>query len=72
MKRSYAITLLTSVVFFVLIIIFLSSVYWNNQEKYFPEDEAQYVHRRNPSVAIAECHYQGMTPILTCSYDSKV
>lgn len=72
MKRSYAIVMITAVVIFVLVVILLSIMYWNQQEKFFPEDEANYVHRRNPNIAVAECHYQGLTPILTCAYDSKV
>lgn len=60
------------VTIFILIIILLVCIYWNSSEKYFPEDEVKYVHRNNPAVAIAECHYQGNTPILTCSYNSKI
>lgn len=56
----------------IMIIFIISVIMWNAPESYFPDDEAHYVHRKNPAVAVADCRYQGMTPILTCAYQSKV
>ena len=60
-------------IFTLIILALLTCVYWNKgKERFFPEDEAHIVHRKNPDAGISECKYQGMTPILTCSYKSKV
>lgn len=60
-------------IFTLIILALLTCVYWGKApEQFFPEDEAHIVHRKNPDAGISECKYQGMTPILTCSYKSKV
>jgi hypothetical protein len=58
-------------IFTLIVLTILTCIYWRT-EQYFPEDEAHIVHRKNPNAGISECKYQGMTPILTCSYKSKV
>lgn len=70
--KYYTTLVLAIVLVFVMVVMIVSCMYWDKKETFFPEDEVKYVHRKNPSVAIAECHYQGMTPILTCSYESKI
>jgi hypothetical protein len=56
----------------LIVLALVTCIYWGRTEKFFPEDEAHIVHRINPNAGISECKYQGMTPILTCSYKSKV
>lgn len=43
-----------------------------NNEKVFPENEAKYIIEKENQWGIPQCKYGGYTPILTCSYDSKV
>ena len=43
-----------------------------NSEKVFPENEAKYIIEKENQWGIPQCKYGGYTPILTCSYDSKV
>ena len=38
----------------------------------FPYNEARFIHSKEPQYGIPQCKYSGYTPILTCSYDSKV
>jgi hypothetical protein len=38
----------------------------------FPENEANLFHQKENKYGIAQCKYQGITPILTCSYESRV
>ena len=64
--------LITIAISVLMIIFIISAILWNSTESFFPEDEAHYVHRSNPAVAVAECEYQGMTTILTCGGQSKV
>lgn len=59
-----------TIIFLILFIITLSIFLFYPilyQEKYFPNDEVKLVKRSNPG--IPQCKYQGLTPILTCSYD---
>ena len=43
-----------------------------SNEKVFPENEAKYIIEKENQWGIPQCKYGGYTPILTCSYDSKV
>lgn len=38
----------------------------------FPKNEAHLFHQKENKYGITQCKYQGMTPILTCSYESRV
>jgi len=38
----------------------------------FPNSEAHIFHQKQDKYGIAQCTYGGYTPILTCSYDSRV
>ena len=38
----------------------------------FPDSEAHIFHEKQDKYGIAQCTYSGYTPILTCSYDSKI
>jgi hypothetical protein len=59
------------ILFFLILSILTISyllLYTNHKkENYFPENEVKYVNRSNPGIPY--CKYQGLTPILTCSYD---
>jgi hypothetical protein len=61
----------------IIILVFLVLIFIRNKkEKYeepaFPEGEAKYYHKKENQFGIAQCKYTGETPILTCSYDSRV
>jgi hypothetical protein len=38
----------------------------------FPDSEAHIFHEKQDKYGIAQCTYGEYTPILTCSYDSKI
>lgn len=56
--------------FLILIIVKISKE--NYSEKPLPEGEAKYYYNKENQYGIPQCKYGGLTPILTCSYDSKV
>jgi len=60
-----------------LIILILSILILVKIKKYeyfksFPESEAKYYHSEENTYGIPVCQYKSYTPILTCSYDSRV
>ena len=60
----------------IVILVFLILIFIKNrQESYqpaFPKGEVKYYHNKQNQFGIPQCTYGGYTPILTCSYDSKV
>jgi hypothetical protein len=56
---------LSLTIIYCIILYLISSN--SHKENYFPEDEVKYVNRSSPGIPY--CKYQGLTPILTCSYD---
>jgi cell division protein FtsN len=69
--------ILAVIILIFLIFIFIRSNSKKSTEKYnnekvFPENEAKYIIEKENQWGIPQCKYGGYTPILTCSYDSKV
>lgn len=57
----------------ILVLVILTYI-TTTKEKYesFPYNEAKFYKSKENTFGIPVCKYQGMTPILTCSYDSRV
>lgn len=64
----------TILVLIILILLILILIKIKNTESYksFPESEAKYYDSKENTYGIPICIYKSYTPILTCSYDSKV
>jgi len=59
----------------IIILVLMILVYTgasSEQYRSFPYNEAKFYKSRQNTFGIPVCKYQGMTPILTCSYQSRV
>jgi len=64
---------LLKLVLSIIILVFLILILTTKETfKSFPESEAKYYKEKENSFGIPKCHYGKYTPILTCSYESRV
>ena len=66
------ILLLILTIIYYLLYININMKFQESFDKVFPENEAKFYRSLYKTYGISQCKYQGFTPILTCSYKSKV
>jgi hypothetical protein len=59
-------------IIYYLLYISINIKFQESFDKVFPENEAKFYRSLYKTYGISQCKYQGFTPILTCSYNSKV
>jgi len=64
--------LLVFLLFYFIMYFCIQKEYFQQMQSTFPDNEAKFYKSLKNTYGIAQCKYQGMTPILTCSYDSKI
>jgi len=72
---SFIIFLKLIIVFIILYFVlqlFISNEFYKYFNSSFPNNEAKFYKSLHKTYGISQCKYQGMTPILTCSYDSRI